>query len=229
MKEIWKDIEGYEGLYRISNKGRVYSVGKKIILKNYFQKRIGYFTITLRKEKKYKTLSIHRLVASAFVRNIHSKPQVNHIDGIKTNNISTNLEWVTISENSIHAYKIGLMDARGIKNGRSKLSELQVRIILHTLGDLHDQQIADCFSVSFSCISGIKQGRSWGHLRRPEKQDSLASLIGAPHSKAKLNPLQIRVMRKLKGDMPYRDIANIFNAKYNNVKTIMSGKSWKNL
>lgn len=117
--EIWKDIEGYEGLYQISNYGRIKSLekyiksgiknSKKVKRKEKILKiqenRYGYNYVNLSKNSEHKYKTIHRLVAQAFIPNPQNKPQVNHIDGDKTNNCISNLEWCTSSENEIHAYK----------------------------------------------------------------------------------------------------------------------------
>ena len=105
--EVWKDIDGYEGLYQVSNLGRVKSLKNKKILK-YSKNYKGYCQINLYKNGKRKKYCIHRLVALGYVNNILNKEQVNHIDGNKENNCVYNLEWVTCSENNKHAYKIGL-------------------------------------------------------------------------------------------------------------------------
>lgn len=94
--EEWKDIEGYEGLYQVSNLGRVKSLwfDKEKILKAY-KNRYGYLCIGLCKYGKKKTYKIHRLVASAFIENSNNYPEVNHKDEVKTNNNVNNLEWCT--------------------------------------------------------------------------------------------------------------------------------------
>lgn len=110
-KEIWEDIEDYEGLYQISNCGRVKSLifSEKRILKNIINNN-GYFIITLCKNNKCKTFTIHRLVALHFIPNPEDKPQVNHKDGDKLNNYYKNLEWCTASENVQHAWKNNLCE-----------------------------------------------------------------------------------------------------------------------
>lgn len=120
IEEIWKDISGYEGLYQISNHGRVKSLArrirnhsknrlsKEIILKWYNNGRgkIGYVNYMLCKNSKYKNMSGHRLVAIAFIPNPENKPFVNHKNGNTLDNHVSNLEWVTCSENNFHAYRV---------------------------------------------------------------------------------------------------------------------------
>lgn len=109
MKESWKDVCGYEGLYMISNRGNVKSLnynhtGKERLLK-IKRNRAGYCFVTLCNGKAKKNMSIHLLVARAFIPNDNGKPQVNHIDGDKLNNTVSNLEWVTASENIRHSFR----------------------------------------------------------------------------------------------------------------------------
>ena len=98
-KEIWKPVVGYEGLYMVSNWGRVKSIkfGKERILKQNIRR--GYYYVGLSKNGIVKNYYVHRLVATYFVDNPNNKEQVNHKDGVKTNNVYTNLEWVTQEEN----------------------------------------------------------------------------------------------------------------------------------
>lgn len=125
MDEIWKDIEGYEGCYRISSIGRVKSLERTVrchknangidtvkTLEKMFLKpmirRGGYFFVQLSKNGVKTSFSIHRLVISAFTPNVDNKPQINHINGIKTDNRIENLEWCTSLENQMHAIRTGL-------------------------------------------------------------------------------------------------------------------------
>ena len=100
MDEIWHDIEGYEGLYQVSNKGHVKSLykGSEKILKPWDNGR-GYLLVTLYKNGVVLSKSIHRLVAISFITNPENKPQVNHKDENKSNNCIENLEWATANEN----------------------------------------------------------------------------------------------------------------------------------
>lgn len=100
MKEIWKDIPGYEGKYQVSNKGEI----KNIKLNKYRKQRKdkdGYSIVDLFYNKP-KTFKVHRLVALSFIPNPKNLPQINHIDGNKLNNRVNNLEWCTPSFNSNH-------------------------------------------------------------------------------------------------------------------------------
>lgn len=110
MEEVWKDIKGYEGYYQISNFGRVKSLERFISTKNnktyLIPERIlcskptkGYPSVGLSKNGVSEHHDIHRLVAEAFIPNIDNKPQIDHIDGNKHNNMVTNLHWVTSKEN----------------------------------------------------------------------------------------------------------------------------------
>jgi hypothetical protein len=132
--EIWKDILNYENIYQISNFGRVKSIERKLntgnnffrikkenILKQQSNKR-GYSTCILTKNNKIQGVLIHRLVAQAFLPNPKNKPQVNHINGIKSDNNISNLEWNTSSENNKHAHLNKLNNARkGSENSLSKI------------------------------------------------------------------------------------------------------------
>lgn len=114
--EIWKDIAGYEGLYQVSNLGRVKSLERdtKRARPQHIQERIlkqrngEYLMVYLADAGKYEARLVHRLVAQAFISNPDNKPIVNHIDGNKYNNRADNLEWCTHKENVIHAFVTGL-------------------------------------------------------------------------------------------------------------------------
>lgn len=109
MQEIWKDIKGYEGLYQVSNLGRVRSFKDKNNIRVLKPAGKPYLMISIsNNQHKTKRYLVHRLVAQAFVENIENKAQVNHIDGNKLNNKASNLEWTTPKENINHAWKNNL-------------------------------------------------------------------------------------------------------------------------
>ena len=116
--EEWRDIVGYPN-YSISSYGRVYSHKRNIILVPFYD-NWGYPRVTLNNEYGPCTKSIHKLVANAFIPNIHNKPEINHIDGDKDNNRYDNLEWVTRSENELHAFRTGLNRRDLYEAGRPK-------------------------------------------------------------------------------------------------------------
>lgn len=109
--EEWRPIAGFEEMYEISNLGRVLSLhfrtrNNKLVLKGY--DRGGYRRVCLMMDGKRCFFSVHRLVAMAFIPNPENKPCINHEDGVRDNNRIENLTWVTNSENTLHAWRIGL-------------------------------------------------------------------------------------------------------------------------
>lgn len=141
--EIWKPVVGYEGLYEVSNMGRVKSLSRLMpskgaglaklngrVLKFYITHR-NYYAVQL--GHKGKKELVHRLVAKSFVPNTEGKPQVNHKNGDTLDNRLLNLEWCTQSENQIHAYNTGLQipfAPKGSDNSNSK-----TLIVLTPLGE----------------------------------------------------------------------------------------------
>jgi len=104
--EIWKDIAGYEGMYAVSNHGRVRSIITDRILKT-SNAHPTYALVTLYQDKKRRRFYVHRLVAQAFIPMIVNKPFINHIDGDHHNNHVSNLEWCDSIDNNNHMYDIG--------------------------------------------------------------------------------------------------------------------------
>lgn len=182
INEIWKDIEGYEGLYQISNLGRVKSLEREAwngqayhILKCRILKQrlisTGYLMTTMSKNGKAITPLVHRLVAETFIPNPENKPTVNHINGNKTDNRLENLEWCTYSENEQHAWKTGLKipyeRKKGEDNSNSKLTDNEVYVIKGLLKEtsLNLKEIGEIFDVKRSTINNIKRGVSWKHIK----------------------------------------------------------------
>lgn len=173
--EEWKEIEGFEE-YHISNLGRVksfkrYTEGKIMSLNMTKQ---GYYHVIFYSNKILKGMKVHRLVASAFIPNPENKPQVNHIDGNKYNNVVSNLEWSTASENQFHAIELGLStSSKGNKHGRSKLTEELVIDILERGKWSSYETIAKSYGVDRKTIEDILKRKKWKHIEgfEPVKSD----------------------------------------------------------
>ena len=128
VEEIWREVKGFEGCYSVSNKGRIINNRSGKIL-NPSQNNEGYLYVVLSKNNYKKHKRVHRLVAEAFIDNPFKKPHVNHIDHDKTNNVVTNLEWVTPQENTDHeirhnGYATRTSQLRSNKNYRKNKVQL---------------------------------------------------------------------------------------------------------
>lgn len=180
MIEIWKDVFGYENAYQISNLGRLKSLERKVktkgdafrvkkekTVKLKFNRFNGYLFHQLSINGIKKNFHIHRLVALAFIPKIENKPEVNHIDGNKSNNHISNLEWCTKSENMSHSYKTNLhKPTKGSINGMAKLTE---EIVFQIKNEYHNEgvtvrSLAISHNVADSCISRIVHGKRWPHV-----------------------------------------------------------------
>jgi hypothetical protein len=171
-EEIWKDIIGYEGLYKVSDFGNVKSLGNEFLRKERLLKLSpqskNYLTVVLQKDATRKMVLVHRLVAEHFIYNIESKPQINHINGNKHDNRVENLEWVSHRENLDHAIKNNLT-LKGEKNRNSKLKDVDV-IKIHSLlqKGITTKELSETYNVSYSTIYGIRTNRYWKHLNLPK-------------------------------------------------------------
>ena len=117
---MWKSIEGFSN-YEVSKNGEVRNASTKYVLKGRLSKS-GYYQVSIKENAtgKFKNQYNHRLAALAFIDNPEDKPQVNHKDGIKTNNVLSNLEWSTPSENQRHRHRIGTTKTSQRKVGKFK-------------------------------------------------------------------------------------------------------------
>ena len=139
MEEQWRtavyDGEIYEGLYKVSNLGRVKNLnyrntGKERLVKT-SEDKDGYLKVNLRKNGEYKTCKVHRLVAEIFIPNPENKPEVNHIDEDKTNNRVENLEWKTHKDNLNHGTRnkrAGKAISKTQTNGKKSKPVLQLSL-----------------------------------------------------------------------------------------------------
>lgn len=171
--EIWRDIDGYDGLYQVSNFGRVksfkYKTPRILKLTPYPN---GYLRVDLHYNGAVKSASVHRLVAEAFIPNPDGKPEVNHINGDKTDNHVENLEWATRTENVQHALMSGLTKQNGEDSSCAKLTNEQARFIRENPDGLTCTELARMFKVGEQTISRIQRGETYrnaGGTIRTEK------------------------------------------------------------
>jgi hypothetical protein len=167
MKEHWLPILGYEGLYSVSDFGNVMSMnyantGMLKILQP-AKNSHGYFQVWLSKDRKQKSFPIHRLVMVAFVGPPAKGYEVNHISGIKTDNRLHNLEYVTSSQNRLHAFRTGIqVPAHGEKHCNAKLSLADVIEIKKKYAEGWKQsELANLYRVGQTSISRIVCGQRW--------------------------------------------------------------------
>ena len=161
--EYWEKISGYNTNYEISNHGNIRNIRSGKNLSGSIDSH-GYKYVFLTKIKKHKFHNIHRLVAIAFISNPEGKPQVNHIDGNKTNNSIPNLELVTRAENRKHASEV-LGRWNGESNGMAKLTKDSVDKIRQLAVDgFENKEIALMYNMNANYINDIIKRRAWKHV-----------------------------------------------------------------
>ena len=171
--EKWADIEGYEGLYQVSNTGKIKSLGRmrsNHSKKQWVEEKIkkprkdpqGYHMTDLYKENKAETVRIHRIVALAFIPNPENKPTVNHIDGNRDNNTVKNLEWATFAEQNTHFYEKGLKSVENIKKtikAMNKANSVSVECITDNKVFESQSEAARYYGIDPSSISMVINGK----------------------------------------------------------------------
>tara|TARA_R110000868_G_C10710495_1_gene749903 strand:+ start:219 stop:722 length:504 start_codon:yes stop_codon:yes gene_type:complete len=157
---------GYEGLYKTSSLGRLWSMRLNRFL-NPKPTKYGYIRVDITDNKGVeKSLPLHRLVALSFIPNPLNKKFINHKNGIKTDNRVENLEWCTILENTTHAFELGLRNGiRGEKSNLSKLTEkdvLEIRSLFVAIKSY--KKISVIYNTSLSNIYHIVNKSTWKHI-----------------------------------------------------------------
>ncbi len=166
MDEIWKVIQNFP-MYSVSNKGRIRNNKSGKIKKECYHNK-GYPMVQLldSRIRKASTKKIHRLVAIEFIPNPNNYPQINHVDGNKTNNNVENLEWCSNSYNNKHCRKLGLNPEFGENHHRAKLTEDSVRQIrkLYKEG-VSTAKLSEMFGIAKPNIFHVWKRNSWKHVK----------------------------------------------------------------
>lgn len=178
--EIWKSIKDYEGLYEISNLGRVKKLSTKHKVKTYttrFVKISGGYNEYQSVNLSNKAYLLHRLIGQSFIPNPENLPQINHINGIKSDNSIENLEWCTSSYNNKHAFRTGLNKGSALgKFGKDHATSVSVKRIsltgdvLATYGSIREASRATgiCITAISACCRGLnhknKDGNTWRYI-----------------------------------------------------------------
>lgn len=168
--EHWKPVVGWEAVYEVSNHGSVRrasagpatKIGRR--LKPY-PDTMGYPTVRLCNLKRIRQYTVHTLVAAAFIGPRPEGLDVNHRDGIKSNNRDSNLEYCTCGENIRHAFASGLVKTRcrGEKHHKAKLKESDVRDIRANNG-ISAAEWGRVLGVSRNTIHRVRSGQNWRHI-----------------------------------------------------------------
>jgi hypothetical protein len=172
--KIWKTIKGFED-YQVSSDGEIKTFnwknkGIEAIMKPAFDNS-GYLRTMLKHKEtgKFCTIKVHRIVAQNFIDNPLNKPQVNHMNGIRHDNRVDNLEWVTMSENQLHSYRVLNRDVRGEKNSCAKLKNENVLWIRENYPNrknlnLTRKKIAEMFGISEGTLKQVISRKKWKHI-----------------------------------------------------------------
>lgn len=166
--EIWKPFTYYGKQFMVSNKERIksmpyYQSRNEYLVKTHPSKRTGYTCVHLWSRSKNNLFRFHRVVATAFHPNPGNKPDVNHINGIKTDNRPENLEWVTKSENMRHAFDVlKIVKPSGENHYSSKLTNGQVIEIFNS--NLRICDLCKLYNINRWVVSGIKHGKTWSKI-----------------------------------------------------------------
>lgn len=233
---VWVNNPFLKDLYMVSDKGRIKSINNKNKKERLIKGAIsefGYRFVHLRntKEKISKNCFVHKLVCEAFIENVFSKPQVNHIDGNKLNNNLENLEWATAKENTQHAHNTGLAKARkGEDSNFSKISEAQVLEIRkrRSLGETQES-ISKDYNINANAISSIVTGKNWKHLPVLSNKRVNADKKHGKAAACKLKKEQVLEIITIHKSKTLLSVSKIYGVCFQSISNIRNGITWSSV
>ncbi len=185
MTSEFKDIPGYEGLYKINRYGQIQNIKNNRLRTYYGKKYKSYPTVSLRVGGIDKTYSLHKLLALLFIPNPNNYPYVNHKNGDKTNFSLDNLEWCTSSQNTQHAYDTGLHRQVGVSHHKAKLDKSTVLLMrgLKASGRYSNDEIYKLLNIPKGTGYDALSGKTWktihgGPMQINEIESKLHKQIG---------------------------------------------------
>jgi len=218
MIEEWKDILGYEGLYKVSNLGNVFSYHSNKML-NPSKNNKGYGLVKLYKDGKIKTQTVHRLVMKAFVPNPLNKPDINHLNSNKMDNRLINLEWCTEQENILYAFKVGeIKIKKGLDSPFSIFNQLDIdNIVIMLKSNMTASAIAKIYKCSIPTICSIAQVNNINLSRK--------------HIGRKLSKNNVLQIRNLYSTMKYtyKELGIKFKVSPTTIQKIINKTRWVDL
>lgn len=189
----------------------------------------GYHTVSLKVAGKFHPYRVHRLVAQAFIPNPENKPEVNHINGDKTDNRVENLEWATSQENQVHAVAV-LGKGFGEDHGMSEITEQTAhRICSMFVMGYQNKRISELLGVTVRIVSGIRRGITWKHVSSKytfEKKSRALSqatvmwvceMLSLGHSSVEIrdmstnDKLTLQIIKAIKGRRNYKFISDNYD------------------
>jgi hypothetical protein len=205
-----KSIKDFEELYAVTICGKVYSHLSNLFLSPSVDSS-GYMRVTLYNSGFNKTKLVHRLVAEAYIDNLHDLPQVNHIDGVKSNNHYRNLEWITALGNNLHAIDTGLRPSTRKYNTHTAILLLQ-----YVIDGWRDCDIVKALGLDKGAVKLITQEKSYEEERNTLKWEHRLKRSGACSTQK-----VIKICEMLQDSKSYHDISkatNISKKKISNIK-----------
>lgn len=241
MEETWKEHPMYKG-YEGSTLGKVRSWRRSFWGRVFYRKEpfimslcpasetVPYFRIILSFKSKPITVIVHRFIAECFLPNPDNKKQVNHKNGIKTDNRVGNLEWVTCSENHFHAYATGLRTKKGEHHHLNKLTDADVLKIRedYSTGKVSQVELAQQYGVTYSSIGMVVSGKRWSHIKGADSKDHRAGRKCL--KKRKLTDMQVvEIKEALKNGVSQRKLGRMYGISQTPIYEIAHGKRYKEI